>query len=180
MLAGKGDIRRFFDRVEEVRKKFQLVKNDQQKFNDIWQEIQPLQVALQTGLHGEGSLFTKTLKTVLTPEQSARYEHDERERRAFHFRARVEIVVGLLDDVLSFGDEQRRKLTEILLEDTHPPRQFGQYDHYVVLFQMSRLPDERLQPAFDAAQWRHWQNHRGRFQGLEPFLKQNGLLPDSP
>ena len=35
LLAGRGDIKRFFDKVEEKRKKFAKVKNDQTKFNAI-------------------------------------------------------------------------------------------------------------------------------------------------
>src|SRR5262245_41675135 len=38
-LAGRGDIKRFFDRVEESRKKFQLVKDGQNKLTDIFRDI---------------------------------------------------------------------------------------------------------------------------------------------
>jgi hypothetical protein len=178
-LAGRGDIRRFLDRVEEQRKKFLLVRKDQNKIGELWQEIQPLQMTINAGLHGDGSLFAKTLKTILAAEPYARYEEAERERRVFHYRARVELVVGLLDDVLALGDERRRNLVDLVVNETRIPRSFGQYDHYVVLLQMSRLPEERLKMVFDASQWRRFDRQRRQFQGMEPFLKQNGFLPDS-
>src|SRR5438128_7468487 len=49
-LAGRGDVKRFFDRYETVRQKFQLLKQDEQKVQEIWQDINPLQVTLQAGL----------------------------------------------------------------------------------------------------------------------------------
>ena len=51
-LAGRGDIKRFFDQVEEVRKKFVAVRNDQNRLNQVWQEISPLQQQFSTGLFG--------------------------------------------------------------------------------------------------------------------------------
>src|SRR5262245_14179965 len=39
-LAGRGDIKRFFDRYETVKQKFQALKHDQQKLQqEIWQHI---------------------------------------------------------------------------------------------------------------------------------------------
>ena len=64
-LAGRGDIKRFFDQVEEVRKKFLAVRNDQNRLNQVWQEISPLQQQFSTGLFGEQSLFAKVLRTTL-------------------------------------------------------------------------------------------------------------------
>src|SRR5205823_12624482 len=42
-LAGRGDIKRFFDRYETVKQKSQLLNNDEQKLAEIWQDIRPLQ-----------------------------------------------------------------------------------------------------------------------------------------
>src|SRR5208283_5075319 len=46
LLAGRGDIKRFFDKVEEKRKKFEKVKQDQTKIGEIYQELVPLKVEL--------------------------------------------------------------------------------------------------------------------------------------
>ena len=62
-LAGRGDIKRFFDRVEVTKRKFQGGQNNQ--FNNIWQEIQPLQAELTGGLFGDDSLFAKTVMRTL-------------------------------------------------------------------------------------------------------------------
>ena len=56
--------------VDEKRRKFDKVKNDQNKIGEIYQELQPLQMALNSGLFSEGSIFSKTLKKVLAHEQA--------------------------------------------------------------------------------------------------------------
>jgi hypothetical protein len=143
-LAGRGDIKRLFDRVEELRKKFQLVKNDQNKFNEFWQDVQPFQVVFSRGAFGPGSFFDKTLKNTLSSEQSASYQAADRERRMFQYRSTVEAVIGMLDQVVSFRAEQRHKFIELLVERKRLPRAFGQYNYYLVLYQSSQLPEEKL------------------------------------
>ena len=87
-LAGRGDLKRFNDRVEEKRKRFQLVKNDQQKFQNFFQEIQPLQAEVQAGLFGEGSFFSKTIAKTLDDDQAVAYADATRERQRFRYRAK--------------------------------------------------------------------------------------------
>ncbi|HLQ43829.1 MAG TPA: hypothetical protein VK137_03800, partial [Planctomycetaceae bacterium] len=175
-LAGRGDIKRFFERVEELRKKFLLVRRDQQKFNEIWQDIQPLQMTLNSGLFDDQSFFHKTVRRTLTAEQAGHYEQVERERRQFRYRAKVELVVATLENGLPMRDEQRQKLIRLVLDETQPPRKFGQYDYYVVMLQVSKLPENKLKPLFDNAQWKIMRQQFDQVKGMEQFLKQNGGL----
>jgi hypothetical protein len=177
-LAGRGDIKRFFDRVEDARKVFQAVKHDQNKFQEIWQHIQPLQTELSAGLFGESSIFRKTVRKTLSAEQAASYDKIEQERRASLYRAKIELAVAMLDNGLPLHDEQRRKLVELLVADTKPPKRFGQYDYYVVLIQMAKLPEGKVKPLFDAAQWRAVQQQLNNTRGMELWLKQNGVMGD--
>ena len=68
-LAGQGDIKRFFDRVADSSGSSAGQTDPNQ---NIWQEIQPLQIELNTGLFGDESLFAKTIKRTLDREQTAR------------------------------------------------------------------------------------------------------------
>jgi Spy/CpxP family protein refolding chaperone len=177
-LAGRGDVRRFFDRVAELKKKFELVKNNRNRFGDIWQEVQPLQTDLNSGLFGEDSLFEKTARTILTAEQAASMRHADRERREFRYHHAVEQVVLMLDDGLGLGDDQRQKLVALLLAETRPPRRLGQYDLQVVMVQFSRLPDEKLRSLLDESQWRALRNQLDQARGYEQFLIKQGLIPE--
>jgi hypothetical protein len=178
LLAGRGDLKRFFDRIEDKRKKFQLVKNDQNKVNEVIQEIQPLQLTLNSGPFGEGSIFFKTLEKTLDEEQVAKYDAVLREKRLFRYRAKVELVVAVLDDALGLSAEQRRRFIKLLLEDTHPPRRYGQYDYYVVMVQAAKLPEAKLRPIFDDAQWKLLGQQLMQMKGMEEFLKKGEFLPE--
>ena len=177
-LAGRGDIKRFFDSVDELRRKFQAVKTDQNRLQELFREVQPLHSTFAAGPFGETSIFSKALKNTLTSEQAALYEEAARERRAFLYRARIEELVVKLVEAMTFRTAQRRQLEKVLLEETRPPVQFGAYDDYVMLWQAAKIPEDKLKPVFDDRQWRTLTRHFEKVRGLEPFLKSNGLLPD--
>jgi hypothetical protein len=74
-LAAQGDMKRFFGQVEEARKKFFAMENDQLAFKALWfDDLRPLQAKLTIGLFSEGSLYTKTLRGTLTPAQWKKYD----------------------------------------------------------------------------------------------------------
>ncbi len=79
LLAGRGDIKRFFDRVEELKRKF--VANQNGMNQNIWQDLQPLQGELNTGLFDEESLYAKMIKRILSSDQAVHYERQLHERR---------------------------------------------------------------------------------------------------
>ena len=82
-LAGTSDIKRFFEEVDVVRKKFKDSKHDQNAWQNIWQELQPLQMKMQRGLFNDSSFFAKTIRKSLTPDQLAKYDEVTKERRRF-------------------------------------------------------------------------------------------------
>jgi hypothetical protein len=80
-LAGRGDIHRFFERVEEVRLKIDAASEwDADDLRTLMQRVMPLiddirvlrKEALDVHFFGTGSLFAKALQKVLTPDQAAR------------------------------------------------------------------------------------------------------------
>jgi hypothetical protein len=179
-LAGRGDLKRFFDVYDEKKRKFQTLKNDQNRINEVFQEIQPLQASIASGLFGEGSIFAKTIHKTLEPAQAERFEKVAREKRGYRYRARVELAVNLLDNYVGMTSDQRHRLAAVLAEETRPPKKFGRYDYQVVILQASKLPEARLRPIFpDDAQWRKVRRQMDQVKGLELYLKNNGFLPDA-
>ncbi len=177
-LAARGDVKRFLDRVEEKRKKFQLVKGDQNKFQEFYQELQPLIQASHAGPCGEGSIFVKTLKTTLGDGQAARYESALREKRLFRYRAKIHLAVANLDNAVGMTAKQRQRLLKMLLDETRPPRKSGPYDYQVAMLQISRLPEGRVKPIFNDTQWPALRRQFDQARGMELFLTRNGYLPD--
>jgi len=178
LLAGHGDIKRFFDKVEEKRKKFAKVKNDQTKFNEIYQELVPLQAALNSGLFGDGSIYSKTIRRVLSEEEDARYQKGIQDKNRFRYRAKIELVVAQLDETVGFRDEQRRKLVELIMSETQTPTRFGQYDYCLVMYKAGQIAEAKLKPLFEDRQWALLNRQLNQMRGMEmeQFLRNQGLL----
>jgi hypothetical protein len=178
LLAGEGDVRRFVDRVDEIKLKHQATEFTQVEWQKIFEEIRPLQIELRSGLFRDDSLFGKTLRKALTADQVARYEEAQRDRRLFQYRASVEMTVMQLGNALGLRDDQRKRLVQLMMDQTEPPQTFGQQDQYVVLVQMSGLPEESLKPLFDAGQWRALERQLENSARMLPRLRRNGVLID--
>jgi hypothetical protein len=176
-LAGEGDLIRLHRTIEQFREKFRDAGQDQQKINTVVSEASSLQIKMQTGLYDDSSLYQKVLRQTLNHEQAARYEQQERERRKFHYEAKIELAMSNLENSISLRAEQRQRLVKLVLDETEPPKKTGQYDYYVVLLQMSRLDDEKLKPILDDAQRQSLKKVFDRYRGVEPFLRKQGYLP---
>ena len=177
LLAARGDSNKFFDQVELIRKKFLAVRQDQNAFNNIWQDIQPLQRQISIGLHGETSLFFKSLARTLTPEQTQRYREVQDDRRRYRYRASIEVVLTNLEHTIPMKHAQHEALVKLILEETPTPIAFGQYDQYLILHQLSKLGEEKVKPILDDRQWTQVKAHFDQVRGMEQFLIQQGLLP---
>ena len=108
MLAGRGDVKRFMDRVDEKRKKFEEVRKDQNKFGMFYQELQPLRLAFSGGLFGTGSLLEKTLRRTLDEEQVETYQAALRERAAYRYGAAVDLLTTKLARALGLSADQHK------------------------------------------------------------------------
>ena len=169
-LAGRGDTKRFFDEVEEARRKFDEVKNDQAAFNGIWQEIQPLQQKLQRGLFGPTSLYAKTVRKTLTAEQAAKYNVIVDERRRYRYRVNVEVAVVTLGNSIAFRHEQHEAIVKLLL-DMPPPAEApveaqAQNNYYIMVKQLATVPQDKLRPLLDERQWKLLQRQLNQFRNV--------------
>lgn len=175
-LAAQGDMKRFFDQVEALRKKFLAVRNDQNAFNQLWQEIHPLQQKQQAGLFNESSMFEKTLRSTLNEEQQQRYRKVTDERRRFRYRASIQTSLVSLSDTVALKDDQHKAIAKLLLEETALPLRFGQQDQQVVLYGLSKLPSAKLKAILNDRQWKLMQPQINQGQAMEQFLAQNGFI----
>jgi hypothetical protein len=178
LLAGRGDIKRFFDRIADLRKKFATNKNDQMQWQQLWQEVQPLRNSFNSGFFEGDAIFAKAIKATLTPEQTARHDRVILDRTHYRYWAKVDLAMELLNNEVGFTDDQRQQMLTLLKEETKPPRKLGENDYYVVLYQLSRIPEARLKPVFDDIQWRFLKRQLDQGRGMGMFLKQNGFVAD--
>ena len=175
-LAARGDLRRFLEQVEALRRKFEPLKNDEQKMNQIWQELQPLQVRQARGLTGPDALLTKILPRTMSEEQSKQFDAAQSERRRFRYAASVAVALQTLEGSVALTSDQRQKLTRLLL-DLPPPRTFGTHDSFLVNYRLSTLrPAAELQQLFDARQWQALQQPFAQAKNTCQHLVQQGFL----
>jgi hypothetical protein len=174
-LAGRGDIKRLLDRVEDTRKKARMPARDADEFQAVVPDDRPLHLMPIGELFGEGSLFAKTLKTTVTKEQSSRYEMAALTRH----RTTLQWVLGTWDQTLALNSEQHRRLEALLIRETRPPKRFGEEDYFGVLFQISRLPEATLKPLFREDQWAELSVQLAEAKRKGPTLKKDGYVPDN-
>jgi hypothetical protein len=86
--------------------------------------------------------------------------------------------VSVLENSLPLRDEQRQKLIALALEQTKPPKQFGQTDRYVVMCNLSRLPETTLRPLFDETEWKTLGQHFAEAIAHERLLRRDGKIKD--
>jgi hypothetical protein len=169
-LAGRGDIKRFFDRYEEVKREVAVSEQDGQWTQKIGQDIHSLQLTLQAGLFHEDSLMVKSLSNTLTPEQFARYDAEARERRISRHRDSTLQAVAILHRWVSLRDEQRRELITLFTQATEPSRRPSPYEAQVLLLQLGRLAEEKLKQVFDENQLQKLHEQLAHLKQMEPML----------
>lgn len=180
-LAGGSDIKRFFDRYTKLRKQFLKVRKDQNLVNSFWAELQPLQMEIQSGLFNDESMLLRVVPKALDDAQRAIYEHEARARRTFRMLAKLELLLVAADESLGLMIDQRERLTELCEKYVRTPRRFGKYDSDVILYELSRIPENEVREILDADQMKGWQQATAKGRGMEQFLRQNKLLPqDEP
>jgi hypothetical protein len=179
-VAGRGEIKRFFDRVDETRRKFRESEGpwDNKRLNAAWQEAQPLQQALRRDWFSEQSLFRKALHHTLTEEQAARYEQTLQDRAVFHYRAAVGWAAVTLASSMGWNDEQRQRFEKVILEETRTPKNSHPQAYFVVLCLADRIPEEKLRTIFDELQWRLLRQELIRARSMERLLRNGGFVPD--
>lgn len=180
-LAGRLDIQRFTDRVQELRDELVGRTYDNDTINDIWQRISPLQTELQRGIIDDGSLFVKVKYSTLRPVQRAqlaRYEYAAA-KEAYH--AALQQFVAVLDRSLAMTEDQRQGLLTALMKHTKPPARMGEYQIYYVLWQASETPESTVNEILDPPQRKLFRQIVEQGAGYQYMVEQQGMRPlDEP
>jgi hypothetical protein len=177
--AGRGDIKRFFDRVESRRDS--LCTAEGLPADELLQgmlEVRKLGEEYQVFLFDDRSMFGKVLAASLDRDQAERYRRGRDDDRLARHQSRLQWVAQTLQKDLSLSDGQRVRFLCVLLEETRPPRRFGPSDYYGIMYQASRLPEARLSPIFVEAEWRAIRREFEDARRQERALKESGYVPD--
>jgi hypothetical protein len=174
-LAASGDVKKFRDSYLQLSSKYVNTKRDPNDVNEVFALIQPLRTQWQTGILGDQSLFQRVIPATLQPQQVTAFQEEETSRNKIRYQAKVKLAITSLDNTLALTDKQRTAFEQLLL-NTPPPKIFGQMDYYYVLTQLSKLPEEKLKPIFDARQWKIIQQAVQRGRAFQNMLVQQGVM----
>ncbi len=114
-------------------------------------------------------MFGKMVRKVPTAEQVARHARLE-------YRNRVYWAACLLSNRLGLSEDQRKTLVDLVVEQTPPLGRYGDSDYDAILFQMSRLPREKLRAFLDESQCRGLAIRFEQARRMEPVLVSEGYV----
>ncbi len=174
-LAGRGDVHRFFEDFNKLLKATPLGQMPQQQWQEVWQKMQPLQVRYMNGLHGQKSLFRKTIPSTLSEDQLHAFQVIETERNRRRYLATVKATLATIEGKIPLTARQREQVIALVMEKTKPPRAWGQgyYRYHVVLYQMSTIEDD-LKPVFRDDEWKLMTKILQQGQMVKHMLRQQG------
>jgi hypothetical protein len=156
-IAGRGDIKRFLDEMREMKRRYRQVKGNLVEFGKMRQQLAAIQSSSGAEIFGESSLLSKMLRMTLSAEQLVAIKRGEAEARAFASRAAVEQAVQFCDVAVGLKDEQRRKLTELLVHETRemkPEEPAGLPAQFSMVLVTAKSSHAKFKAIFDERQWR--------------------------
>ncbi|WP_068141328.1 hypothetical protein [Roseimaritima ulvae] len=177
-LAGRGDVKRYFDQVAIRRDRFNELRYDRQKMNEIFQDIQPLQQRLNQGLFDEQSLFHKVLQQTLTDQQRKSYQREAELRAERRAVAAVRVAMVEFEHMIPLTHEQRERLSALLLKYAPPAKIASGYLKYLMHYRMSQIDESEIDGLFDEAQHEAFKKYAQQGRGYIAFLRQQGLIDE--
>jgi hypothetical protein len=175
--AGRGDIKRFLDRVAEAKRQILSARELEELSVAFMNHSAVLQQEWAALRAAGGPIFANASRRTLTDEQRGRFEKDLRDRREYRYRAAVRWTVVMIARSLGLTDGQRRRLETVLLEETRVPENLVTYEYAIVMYQASLIPEARIRPVFDEVQWRVMSRELASFKNQERWLRAGGLIP---
>jgi hypothetical protein len=164
-VAGRGDIKRFMDRLDEVARLVDDAQGEPGDIETVAIELNSARNFMNTRLFAEGSLFFKT-RTAL----------------GLQYPLAIARAIDSLQGSLRLKEGQRAQLLQLLRRETRPPVRYGEgSDLALVLHQASAIPEETFRKTLSEAQWRElsrWMTTYAEGSGSKEVLRKNGFLFD--
>jgi hypothetical protein len=167
-LAGRGDIKRFMDRLNQFAVEFDTSRGEGDEIEMIETDVRKAKNQMAAGLFGADSLLFKTLT-----------------RSGLRYPVSVAQAVRELERHIGLNDRQRGQLFDLIVSETPEPRKYGKASELaLVLCQASRIPAEKFARIMSAVQEQkllQWISVYKEGAGSEAVLKRNGFVfEDNP
>ncbi len=179
-LAGQGDVKRFFDRVEKARRQFLAMQDrlERNNLNEAYQLAAPLQQELTVGLFGPKSLLQKTIASTLNEQQLEAWELEQERTGRLRAERAVKVFIAQMQRQVPMTSAQRAALSELLAAKVKSVRTHDQYTNYLIQYHLSVVPRETYEAVFDKNQMKAIDRSIQQGREMVNMLKQRGLLDD--
>jgi hypothetical protein len=170
LASGQLDVRRFFDRIEQVKDNYLRSKSDQLKLREILSDYVQLKVDFQVGLFGPGSFFSKVSRKTLDEEQLNKLRRSQEQRIRSRWKTQALIMARAWGDGVGMSNDQTVKFSELIVAEIPPPTMTATLDYYYILYRLDQLPRTKLRPIFDDAQWKVFNRQIAQIKTAEKNL----------
>jgi len=179
-LAGQGDIKRFYDRVERARQEFRELEGnvDQNNIGKIHAITVPLSQDIQKGLFGSKSLFKKVVLTTVNEQQAVTMRAEEKRQQRVRMENAIKVFIAQTGRQMPLTAIQRESLLKLAMDDLDHVEAKGIYATYLMTYRLSELPREKFQAIFDEAQMKAFDKTLRQPRAMKAALVQQGLLDD--
>jgi hypothetical protein len=167
--AGELDIGRFFERVEQMKEELLAHPGDPARARERRPANLRILSDYQSGLLAEGSFFSKVLNSILDEDQAARIRESWELRNRTRWRARALLTTMIWGNAIGLSDDQRRKLSDLIVAEIPPPNRPGPTDFQFIMYRLGQLHPAKLRPIFDDGQWRLFNRHLNQARTNERF-----------
>lgn len=183
-LAGTIDVQRMVVRCRELYEECrQGAREGRHFFKTIFHGSRPLRLYARHGLFQEDSLLRRLLPKTISTEQLRKIEREEQAAREYEFQALLDQLLIATEQCLVLSVEQHARLEELCQQRLKRPRRASLRGFDVLLYQMSRIPEEELRPLLNARQLRHWKHSLKQIEldaELIEELRANQLWREAP
>jgi hypothetical protein len=189
-MAARGDVARFYEDLQRLTQQFGPQRKAIDDMQKLQQECMELSIRGSNSLHGSESLFQKTFRSLLQPEQKNRLEVAARKAVRKQHTERIEKLFAEIDRTLSLKAVQREKLHELFARRIKPPKVTGleflerleapetEGDWPLeFLRSLAEIPDEEYQQIVTERQWPGLNTIIGRYRKRAERLERLDAVP---
>jgi len=178
-LAGRGDIKQFFDRADELHARYVDQPLTAKERSTAITEMRTVGVAVSNGLLGDDSLFRKTLRQTLSESQREGYKRLLRDREI----TRLEPLLADWDKKaldITLTPDSRKQLAGLLVDHSNPLGPTASREYWVLTLQIATLQRDDLRPLFAESEWPALERELQEATLLEPTLRAQNKWPIPP
>ncbi len=174
-FACRGDVIRVMQEITELdihtrHVDMQEMGRNQEEMQKIWPLVMPARSKIDEGLHSKGSLFEKSLKSILTAEQQVSFEKQNREKQTRLIVATTKLTLLEFEKQVPLTADQRNRIIKLVEESPKPKLVSEGMAYYLGIVVLSKLPEDKVREILKEEQFKTFKKtfqNAQRFGGFE-------------